>query len=93
MKRLVLSQIIGLYCLALFSQNYVDVNIDQPETLSVDAGTVTIIREGTTIQIGGSPTAICGFGDYTYAWSPSSDLSDAASANPDATVQNTTIFL
>ena len=92
MKKIVLLQILGLYSLILFSQNYVDVNINQPEILKADAGTDTNINEGTTIQIGGSPTATYGYGNYTYAWTPSVNLSDATSSNPDATVQNSTIY-
>ena len=92
MKKIVLSQIIGLYGLILFSQNYVDVNINQPDILKADAGTDISINEGTTVQIGGSPTATFGNGNYTYAWSPSVNLSDAAGSNPDATLQNSTIY-
>jgi len=92
MKKIVLSQIIGLYGLILFSQNYVDVNINQPDILKADAGTDTTIREGTAIQIGGSPTATYGYGNYTYAWSPSVNLSDATGSNPDATLQNSIIY-
>lgn len=92
MKKIVLSQIIGLYGLILFSQNYVDVNINQPDILKADAGTDTTIKEGTAIKIGGSPTATYGYGNYTYAWAPSVNLSDAAGSNPDATLQNSTIY-
>jgi len=92
MKRIVLFQILGLYSLILFSQNYVDVNINQPVILKADAGTDTTITEGTTIQIGGSPTATYGYGNYTYVWAPSANLSDYTSSNPDATLQNSIIF-
>lgn len=92
MKKILLIQILGLYSLILFSQNYVDVNINQPEILKADAGTDTIINEGTIIAIGGSPTATKGYGNYTYAWSPSDNLSDATSSNPVASLQNSTVY-
>ncbi len=92
MKKLVLLQILGLYSLILFSQNYVDVTINQPDILKADAGTDTTIKEGTAIQIGGSPTATYGYGNYSYAWSPSDNLSDATSSNPVASVQNSTVY-
>ncbi len=76
----------------LFSQNYVDVSINQPAMLKADAGIDVTINEGTTIQIGGSPTATYGYGGYTYAWAPSDDLSDASGSNPEATVQNSLIY-
>lgn len=92
MKRIVLFLVIGFYGLLLFSQNIVDVSIDQPELLKADAGTDIIITEGSTVQIGGSPTADHGYGNYSYSWFPSDNLSDASSSNPDASVQNSTIF-
>jgi hypothetical protein len=92
MKKIVLFQIIGMHGLILFSQNYVDVNINQPDLLKANAGIDITIEEGTTIQIGGSPTATYGYGNYTYAWAPSVYLSDAAGSNPDATLQNSTIY-
>ena len=92
MKKIILFQIFGLYSLVLFSQNYVDLNIDQPAMLKADAGIDITIKEGTTIQIGGSPTATYGYGSYTYAWAPSDNLSDASSSNPEATVQNSIIY-
>lgn len=92
MKKIFLFQIIGLHGLILFSQNYVDVNVNQPDILKADAGADISINDGTTIQIGGSPTATYGFGNYTYVWSPSVNLSDATGSNPDATLQNSTIY-
>lgn len=35
-----------------------------------------------TIQIGGSPTASGGAGNYTYAWSPNTGVSDTSVSNP-----------
>jgi len=92
MKKLVLVLLIGLHGLLLFSQNYVNVTINQPAMLIANAGTDTTIEEGATIQIGGSPTATYGYGSYTYAWAPSDYLSDASSSNPEATVQESKIY-
>jgi hypothetical protein len=92
MKKTLLFLVIGMYALVSYSQNYVEVNINQPDMLKADAGTDINIIEGATVQIGGSPTATCGYGNYTYTWSPSVDLSDAASSNPEATLQNSTVY-
>jgi len=92
MKKTALFLVFGIYAHLLYSQNHVDVNIKQPDILKADAGTDINIIEGTTIQIGGSPTAAFGYGNYTYTWSPSVNLSDAASSNPEATLQNSTVY-
>jgi hypothetical protein len=92
MKKTLLFLVIGMCALASYSQNYVEVTINQPDMLKADAGMDIYIIEGATAQIGGSPTAASGYGNYTYAWSPSVNLSDAAGSNPEATLQNSTVF-
>lgn len=88
-----LFQIIGCYSLGLFSQNLVDVYINQPAVLIANAGADTTVQEGAAIQIGGSPTASNGYGSYTYAWAPADNLSDASVSNPEVTVQNSMIYV
>lgn len=50
---------------------------------SVDAGSDTTINCGTSITLGGSPTASGGAGGYTYSWT--GNVSSASASNPSAT--------
>jgi hypothetical protein len=49
---------------------------------------------GSTITLGGSPTATGGSGSFTYSWSPSTNLSSTTVANPTITsaVAGTTTY-
>ncbi|MEA3447213.1 MAG: FISUMP domain-containing protein [Bacteroidota bacterium] len=58
---------------------------------TVNAGADVTICEGNSTVIGGSPTA-SGSGGYTYAWSPTSGLNDATSANPTANPASTETY-
>ncbi|MDH5604703.1 MAG: hypothetical protein OEY51_12225, partial [Cyclobacteriaceae bacterium] len=49
--------------------------------LTVDAGANTNLCMGSTLVLGGSPTA-SGTPAYTYSWSPATNLDDATIANP-----------
>ncbi|MFT6844936.1 MAG: hypothetical protein ACJAUV_001125, partial [Flavobacteriales bacterium] len=51
-------------------------------TLFVDAGSGAALCDGTPATIGGNPTAYGGTAPYTYAWTPSQDLSCTNCANP-----------
>ena len=55
---------------------------------TANAGASRAICSGSPAGIGGSPTAGGGTGPYTYHWAPSTGLSDAAAANPTATITN-----
>lgn len=53
--------------------------------LVVDAGPDQVTCAGSTVLLGGSPTASGGIPPYTYAWAPGTGLSSATVANPTAT--------
>ncbi|HQH18277.1 MAG TPA: gliding motility-associated C-terminal domain-containing protein [Bacteroidales bacterium] len=57
-----------------------------------DAGNDTIVCTGTSMQIGGNPTASGGTPPYTYSWSPASGLDDTDIPNPIATFTTTTTY-
>ncbi|MFH2096681.1 MAG: PKD domain-containing protein [Bacteroidota bacterium] len=69
-----------------------DVVVTVTSTLSVDAGQDQTVCPGTTVTLGGSPTAGNGAAPYTYAWSPGTGLSSTTASNPDATVATTTTY-
>ena len=74
------------------SQTYIDVYVDQPAPLQVNAGTDTTINEGSTVQLGSSPSAEGGNGGYVYSWSPDSTLDDAETPNPAASPSDSTTY-
>ncbi len=49
---------------------------------TVNAGPDRNLCNGGTVQIGGTPTATGGTGPYTYAWSPTTNLSSSTVARP-----------
>jgi hypothetical protein len=51
-----------------------------------------MISSGESIILGGSPAAIGGYGDLSYLWIPSADLSDPNIANPTATPVDSTVY-
>ena len=57
-----------------------------------DAGNDTIVCTGTSMPIGGNPTASGGTPPYTYSWSPASGLDDTDIPNPIATFTTTTTY-
>jgi hypothetical protein len=66
-----------------YSQTTLAFNIEQPSSpLVIDAGSNQQITEGTSVQLGGNPTASGGYGSYIYAWDNSAYLNDASLANP-----------
>ncbi len=58
------------------------VTVDTLPNLFANAGKDTAICSGDTVQIGGSPSASGGSGNYQYQWSPSSGLSSTTTSNP-----------
>jgi len=66
-----------------YSQTTITFNIQQPNTpLLIDAGTSQQLTVGNSVQLGGNPTAIGGYGSYTYNWDNSVFLNDASLPNP-----------
>jgi hypothetical protein len=59
--------------------------VTQPAELLADAGADVNACVGQSEPIGGSPTASGGTSPFAYAWTPSTNLSSATAANPDAT--------
>lgn len=57
------------------------------------AGPDTAICAGSSVVIGGSPTASAGTSPYTYSWSPTTGLNNAAIANPSAAPTSTTTYI
>ncbi|WP_277482276.1 PKD-like domain-containing protein [Catalinimonas alkaloidigena] len=53
-----------------------------------DAGDDQTICANSTTTLGGTPSASGGSGDYSYQWSPTTDLDDANSANPTVTLSS-----
>lgn len=53
--------------------------------LTVNAGNNTQICPGSSYTLGGTPTASGGTAPYTYAWSPSNNISSTTASNPIAT--------
>jgi PKD repeat protein len=51
---------------------------------TADAGADREIPEGSSVVIGGSPTASGGTPPYTYSWTPTTGLNDGSIANPTA---------
>ncbi len=53
---------------------------------TADAGSDQSVCIGSTVQIGGSPTATGGTSPYSYTWTPGTGLNSASSPNPSAIV-------
>ena len=87
--------IVPMLCLCsmdIKAQVFVNLNIDQPPSLTASAGTDQTICFGENTSIEGTVTG--GTSPYTYAWSPSTGLSSTTAASPAASpVATTTYFL
>ncbi|MBI4649163.1 MAG: hypothetical protein HY738_21865, partial [Bacteroidia bacterium] len=59
---------------------------------TASAGPAKAVCQGSSVAIGGSPTATGGVAGYTYQWSPSTGLSNTTIANPTATPNSTTTY-
>ncbi len=86
------SFVYGLLFIAIFvhqnkslGQTVISFFVNQPPTpLTIDAGSNLQLVAGSTVQLGGNPTASGGYGSYTYNWDNSAYLNDASIANPTA---------
>lgn len=68
------------------------VTISPCANFQANAGADINTQAGSSVTLGGSPTASGGTGPYTYVWSPSANLSSGTIANPIANVQASTQF-
>ncbi len=67
--------------------------ISEPAILIANAGLDVTICSGESVTIGGSPTASGGTSPYIYTWSPTSNLDDPSTANPNASPTITTDYI
>lgn len=75
--------------------NVVEVLVTADTTQQIDAGGILYACSGQPIQLGGNPTVISGgVAPFTYTWDNLALLDDASetTANPVATVSDTTVF-
>ncbi|MCX6257883.1 MAG: T9SS type A sorting domain-containing protein [Bacteroidia bacterium] len=85
-------QILLLSAISVHSQNQYFINVNQPLSLTANAGQNTSIAIGTGTQIGGSPSAANGYGGYLYSWDPITGLNDPSLSNPIASPVVTTTY-
>lgn len=69
------------------------VTISQPVALVASAGSAQSVCNGSTVVIGGSPTANGGTGAYTYQWNPATGLDNASIANPTCSATTATNYI
>ena len=70
----------------------VPVIISQPAALVASAGASKTICAGSSVAIGGSPTASGGTGPYGCLWSPATGLDSPTNANPNASPASSTLY-
>ena len=68
-------------------------NSNLPPILQANAGNDNFIDPGDSVQIGGLPAALNGYGNYTYFWEPFIGLSDPSAENPWASPNETTTYI
>ncbi len=78
----------GAYC-----QDPIILTVSQPDQLLADAGNDIEISKGESTIIGGNPSALDGYGNYIYSWTPVAGLDDPTLANPLATPEINTSYL
>ena len=74
-----------------FGQAY-EISLNQPDLLSVSAGSDTLICVNNSIVLGDNPSATGGSNNYTYLWSPMEGLDDPTSPNPVASPLESTQY-
>jgi len=76
-----------------FSQYVVELSVDQPPALEADAGIDQSIEADGNVELGGTPAAYGGYGQYSYLWEPGNTLDDETKANPEASPEETTDYV
>ena len=71
----------------------IELYMNQPPPLQVDAGRDITISYLQGCRLGGNPTASFGYGQYIYLWSPAELFSDPTQPNPIVYPTHTTTFL
>lgn len=66
--------------------------VTQPAELKAYAGNDTSIQLGHSVSLGFQPSAVGGYGNYSYVWQPASFLDDPFTANPQASPIVTTTY-
>ena len=61
-------------------------------SITISAGNNVSVCLGSTVTIGGSPTASGGTAPYTYSWAPAAGLNNTTSSNPTATPSTNTQY-
>lgn len=91
-KRFSLVVILLLSCMYSIQGQEVEVLLNQPEPLRANAGqNVTIVfKQGC--RLGGNPTAVNGYGNYTYLWEPLVGLTNPTDPNPMVFPNKTTTY-
>jgi hypothetical protein len=69
-----------------------DIQVKENPLPVANAGSDTSITLGSSVVIGGNPTASGAYAPFTYFWLPFSDLNNALIANPTASPTATTNF-
>lgn len=67
--------------------------ITQPNAIVASAGANQSVCNGSSVAIGGAPTASGGTGAFTYLWNPATGLDNAAAANPTCTATSATNYV
>jgi hypothetical protein len=68
------------------------INSNLMPPIEVFAGEDVALVMGNKATLGGSPTALNGYGGYAYLWSPAKGLDDPTKPNPVCTSNATTVF-
>ncbi len=77
---------------SLRAQFPVHFKVDQSPRLEAHAGDDIHVQPGTTVTLGGSPSATGGSPPYTYLWTPPHNLDDTSVAYPSLTVDTITQY-
>ncbi|GAB3244350.1 hypothetical protein GCM10027346_41960 [Hymenobacter seoulensis] len=88
----VLAFVLGAGSLPVVGQSTLHFTLLQPPPLRVDAGPDKSISQGAKVTLGGTQPAAGGSGTYTYAWTPTTGLDRADTANPVASPETTTRY-
>jgi len=67
-------------------------NVAHSQALAANAGSPQTICKGDSATLGGTPAATGGTPPYTYSWTPTTGMNNAADANPHVIINKTTKF-